>query len=109
MARPVYSKQFFQWLNGSGLVASFAVPAGFVAVVKDLSGIVLAPSSGVAIVQASIGSSAYWYFAELPAGSPPLLLAYRGSMVVPAGQVIQMEVAGAGTNTGVCSGYLLSL
>lgn len=108
MARPVYSTRFIQ-AHGLTSTASYTVPAGFIAVVRDvdtwistpigLNALFLHGALGQAIWQtsATIGESQY--------GS------WRGRQVFEPGELVEVEadVGALDAYDVTVSGYLLTL
>lgn len=97
MARP-YSKRFLY--SGGGVAAIYVVPAGFVAIVKSVTGFNGAATAGQVALQIN-GST---IFASNPPAGTPVTAA--GLMIVyNAGE--EMKLFGTASLNSQVSGYLL--
>jgi hypothetical protein len=105
----VYSTQFFEGTASSGLLGIYTVQSGFVAIVRDVSGFLLPPGGGgIALAGGtSLGSEWLWY--ETLATLGPIQVAWRGRLVIPAGESFDLTVTGGGSGSAVVSGYLLTV
>ena len=107
MATAVYSTKFIS-MAGLEANASYVVPAGFVAIVRDIACLVLGPSDeSVCQVGAEAGVPIMlWLFG---AGQSYPYYQWQGRQVVDEGQTIAAATAG-GTSCSIrVSGYLLSM
>jgi hypothetical protein len=101
---PFYSHRFIAEAGFTGS-AAFLVPAGFVAVVRDIDAVIFTPGAGT--IEAGIGGSAVfwgftWSFVAVLGWE-----SWRGRIVLNPGEQLVIT-----TNTGMdfsASGYLLSL
>lgn len=110
MAPPVYSTQLLaQSFVGSGS-ASYAVPSGFRAIVRDIDVSVPANLTQGALLLISVGFGPAFFDQEFPSGWNGHL-PWRGRQVINTGDTIELALD-LGTNPDrvdvVISGYLLS-
>lgn len=108
MAQAVYSSRFIQQ-HGLTTSASFAVPSGFVAVVRDLDAFIGTPT-GVndLFMHGALGQAIFWDSAQIGISK---YMSWRGRQVFEPGELISVEVnVGALDAFDVTvSGYLLTL
>jgi hypothetical protein len=102
--RTVYSTRFAALtLAPSGsLSAIYTVPSGFVAVLRDIDGIVTSGGAG----QLFLGMGATWWF-EMPLLAATSGFQWRGRQVFLAGETISAQTVTATVQMHV-TGYLLS-
>lgn len=108
MPAPVYSSRFIQQV-GLDSSASFAVPSGFIAVVRDLDAYCNA-TIGFAnlFMEGAIGQTIAWHSWEVTTQDQ---FQWRGRQVLEPGETLTV-VADTGVGVGIdvtVSGYLLTL
>lgn len=107
MARSVYSTRFIQQHGLSG-TASYVVPAGFTAVVRDVDSFIGAPVGLNALfLHGAIGQAIWWTQATIGESQ---YASWRGRQVYLEGETIEVE-ADVGTFDAydvTVSGYLLT-
>lgn len=108
MATPVYSTRFIQQHGLSGH-ASFMVPSGFVAVVRDVDSYIGTPAGFNSLYfHGAIGQTIWWTEATIGQSQ---YASWRGRQVFEPGELIDVEadVGGLDAYDVTVSGYLLSL
>lgn len=100
----VYSTRFLEEAGFTGS-AAFAVPAGYVAVVRDIDVVAFA-GTGVTI-EAGLGGGAVFWSLTLNPTLTPFWGSWRGRQILNAGE--QLVVATDASADFMASGYLLSL
>ena len=105
MAAPVYSTAFIG-VEGTETFASYVVPAGYVAVIRDISA-VLIDNADESVVQVSLGSGTYIWKTVFASGLP--FEQFTGRQVVDAGEVIYAGIAGGTPISVRVCGYLLTI
>lgn len=108
MPRAVYSSRFIQQ-HGLTSSASFAVPAGFIAVVRDLDAFIGSPvGTNDLFMHGALGQAIFWDSAEIGTSK---YMSWRGRQVLEPGELLAVEVSvGAFDAFDVTvSGYLLAL
>lgn len=108
MARPVYSSRFIQQ-RGLSSSTSFAVPSGFIAVVRDLDAYCDA-TLGFAdlFLEGATGQAIAWHHWDATTQDQ---FQWRGRQVYEPGELIVVTAStgiGVGVDVTVC-GYLLTL
>lgn len=105
MSRPVYSKRLFVE-EGLNTNLGYTVPAGYVAVLRDVDVFCNLYSTSTEFYVAGVGGAILWYV-TVGALTDPSFYQWRGRQVFNAGDIITF----AGSSNGVdmtASGYLLS-
>lgn len=103
-AVPVYSTRFVAEAGFTGS-AAFAVPAGYLVVVRDID-VVAFVGTGVTI-EAGIGGSAVFWSLTLNPTITPFWGSWRGRQIINAGE--QLVISTDAPADFAASGYLLSL
>lgn len=106
MSRPVYSTRFIATDGAPMPSASYTVPSGSVAVVRDITGYDAAASGGALIV--AILPSGATIFATPPNGGVAASFHLSLNVVLMEGEEILAEQSGGGGGALTVSGYLLS-
>lgn len=104
MASNVYSTRFIGVSLGTGTTATYTVPTGYVAVIRDISATATTTGSTNAEVFVN-GAFTIWNSGPITNGST---LVWSGRQVLNAGDVLSVHAVGATTQFMV-SGYLLTL
>lgn len=104
MAFPVYRTRFLAW-HAEESPPSYEVPAGYVAIVRDLD----VYSGGGAIInwQLAVNDLAVFAAGQFTIEALGQTGQWRGRQVVHAGEFLAFS--SDGSTDGMCSGYLLSL
>lgn len=106
MARPVYSTRFLG-LSGAGIPdTTYTVPAGAVAVVRDVAAYIEADASTYLYVELGEGSIPIMVLASQ--ASTQVLGHWTGNQVVPAGEGITAVSTSSVVARVAVSGYLLT-
>lgn len=107
MARAVYSTRFLE-LSGSGSVSGgYTVPAGQVAIVRDVRAFLYATTSSSAVVR--IGATGPIFFYALGISANDRTEGEEMRVVLQAGEVIEGQLSSTGAQYLVVSGYLLPM
>lgn len=104
----VYSTQFLSNSVIGNHTESYTVPAGYRAVLRDISGVAIG-GSAVTLIYSIAAADATVLLAQVPpqVNTP---IHWEGRVVLNAGNQISVSVAGAGTaSQWTISGYLLAL
>jgi len=102
-AVPIYSTRFLAEAGFTGS-AAFLVPAGYVAVVRDIDSVVYTGAG--ATIQAGIGGSAVFWAVTEGVVAVTATNSWRGRVVLNAGE--QLVVSTDAAVDFVASGYLLT-
>lgn len=102
---PVYSTRFLQRHGGPSGSDIFVVPAGYVAVIRDLDGWINNVGGGSLTLQGALGQQVYAQ-EQVPLSSGNVLM-WRGRVVYEAGESITVVCVSA-VDYVLC-GYLLTL
>lgn len=102
--RAVYSTEFMGQTAAAGVLQEYVVPAGFVAVVRNIE--VFAPSgTGTSIYAAGGSSQTFWY--QVWGATDPLWKQWQGRVVVQPGDAFSFVAVGHAVDVSAM-GYLLS-
>lgn len=108
MPRPVYSSRFIQQ-KGLTSSASFAVPAGYIAVLRDLDSFIGTPAGLNSIfLHGALGQAIWWSEATIGQSQ---YASWRGRQVFEPGEliVVEVDVGALDAYDVTVSGYLLTL
>ena len=103
MAGDIYSTRFLILTGESSGTVSYIVPAGFVAVVRDIGMVAAASSSGLLC---DIGGVGMLFASFVGTGTDWEQYHWSGRQVINAEEALVVGIA-AGTLYGAISGYLL--
>ena len=106
MSRPVYSTRFIAGFAPS-VAGSYTVPAGFVAIVRDIDAWHEAGGSGSDYLYASVVSLGGAFFYETFAASQ--WISWRGRQVINPGEELVVQGNSTVNQSVMVSGYLLML
>ena len=109
MAGVVYSTRFGAGFLATGFTTFYTVPAGNVAVLRDitLGWGVAAGAGGIVTVQVAAGTSRIWVV-TVP-DSTVNSAHFQGNVVLPPGEQVRAAFTGTGQVYLTASGYLLTL
>lgn len=105
MTRPVYSAAFGVGVVPGALTAFFVVPAGVVAVIRDIELQEIAGGTPTVVVELRRGGTTYFSLKFVLAANG--LSSWHGRIVVPAGDEMRWNVT-ATTVYGYVGGYELT-
>ena len=106
MSRPVYSTRFLATAGEPFGSVTYTVPAGLVAVVRDVAMYFVAGSGGYANL--GVGDDEVPLIVTLSQAGAEVTAQWSGTQVVPAGEVIAAYSRGSVFCRCAVSGYLLS-
>lgn len=106
MAAPVYSTRFIAFDSGGTESQSYTVPAGYVAVVVDVTALVGAADDE--LIQFQLATVSAFLLYENGSSEGYRIAQWSGRAVAPEGEELLASISGSGFSSIQASGYLLA-